>query len=38
MDSGGRFNEKSLPYKESFHSNLHLENITGEDYVHAQKV
>ena len=38
MDSWERFNEESLPDKESFYSNLHLENITDEDYEHAQKV
>ena len=32
------FNEISLPDKESFYSNLNLESITDEDYVHAQKV
>ena len=37
MDSWERFNEISLPDKESFHSNLNLESITNEDYVHAQK-
>ena len=38
MNSCNRFNEESLPDKESFYSNLHLENITDEDYAHAQKV
>ena len=38
MDSWERFNEASLPYKESFYSNLNLESITDEDYLHAQKV
>ena len=38
MDSWERFNEESLPDKESFYSNLHLESITDEDYKHAQKV
>ena len=38
MDSWERFNEESLPDKESFYSNLNLESITDEDYVHAQKV
>ena len=38
MDSWDKFNEESLSDKESFYSNLHLENITDEDYVHAQKV
>ena len=38
MDSWERFNEESLQYKESFYNNLHLENITDEEYTHAQKV
>ena len=38
MDSWQRFHEESLPDKESFYRNLHLENITDEDYEHAQKV
>ena len=38
MDSWERFNEESLPDKESFYSSLHSENITDEDYEHAQKV
>ena len=28
----------SLPDKESFYSNLNLESITDEDYVHGQKI
>ena len=38
MDSWKRFNETSLPSKESFYSELNKEGITDEDYVHAQKV
>ena len=38
IDSWERFNETSLPDKESFYSNLNLESITDEGYVHAQKV
>ena len=38
MDSWERFNEESLPDKESFYSNLYLETITDEDCEHAQKV
>ena len=38
IDSWEGFNEKSLPDKESFHSELNLEDITDEDYKHAQKV
>ena len=38
MDSWERFNETSLPPKESFYSELNLEDISGKDYLHAQKV
>ena len=38
MDSWERFNETSLPDKESFYSELNKEDITDEDYAHAQKV
>ena len=38
MDSWERFSETSLPDKEAFYSELNLEKITDEDYVHAQKV
>ena len=38
MDSWKRFNEESLPDKESFYSELNKEGITDEDYAHAQKV
>ena len=38
MNSWERFNETSLPPKKDFFSNLNLENISDEDYVHAQKV
>ena len=37
MDSWERFNE-TLPPKESFYSELNLENISDKDYLHAQKV
>ena len=37
-DSWERFNLTSLPDKESFYSKLNLEDLTDEDYVHAQKV
>ena len=32
-----RFDE-TLPDKEAFHSELNLQDITNEDYAHAQKV
>ena len=38
MDSWKRFKEESLPDKESFYSKLSKEEISDEDYAHAQKV
>ena len=38
MDYWERFNENMLPSKESFYSELNLENITDQDYAHAQNV
>ena len=38
MDSWIRFDEKSLPDKKVFYSELNLEDITDKDYTHAQKV
>ena len=38
MDSWDKFNETSIPNKESFYSNLTMENITETDYIHANKV
>ena len=38
MDSWERFNETSLPAKESFYSELDLEDISDKDYSHARKV
>ena len=38
MDRWERFVEKSLPDKKDFYSELILEDITDEDYIHAQKV
>ena len=38
MDSWERFNEKSLPDKEAFCSNLNMEDITDVDYEHAKRV
>ena len=38
MDNWERFNEKSLPNKESFYNELNKENITDEDYAYTQKV
>ena len=36
-DSWERFHETSLPPKESFYSELNLENISDKDYSHVQK-
>ena len=38
MDNRERFDETLLPDKEAFYSELKLEDITDEDYKHAQKV
>ena len=38
MDNWERFNETSLPNKESFYSNLKMENIDDIDYRHGNKV
>ena len=38
MDSWERFNETTLPNKKALYSKLYLEDITDEDYIHAQKV
>ena len=38
MDSWERFNEVSLAKKWTFYIELNQENISDEDYIHAQKV
>ena len=38
MDSWERFDETSLPSKKAFHRELNLDDITDNDYEHAQKV
>ena len=38
MDNWEKFDETTLPPKEAFYSNLNLEDISDEDYTHAQKV
>ena len=38
IDEWDKFNEKVLPGKESFYSNLTLENIRETDYAHANNV
>ena len=35
MDGWDKFNETSVPSKESLYSNLTMENITEMDYIHA---
>ena len=37
MDNWRKFDETTLPPKETFYSNLDLENISDKDYAHAQK-
>ena len=38
IDEWDKFNEKIIPGKESFYSNLTLENISETDYAHANNV
>ena len=38
MDSWERFNETSLPDKESFYSKLNMEDITDVDHRHVKRV
>ena len=38
MDGWNKFNEKIIPSKELFYSNLTLENISEVDYMHANNV
>ena len=38
MDDWGKLDKTTLPPKEAFYSNLNLENISNEDYAHAQNV
>ena len=38
MDNWERFNETSLPNKESFYSNLNMENIDDIDYRHGNNI
>ena len=38
MDSWERFNEKLLPSKKDFYSNLNMEDISDIDYRHANKL
>ena len=38
MDEWNKFDEKKLPSKESFYSNLTMEDISDTDYKHANNV
>ena len=38
MDNWERFDETSLPDKETFYSGLNMENVTDVDYIHAKRV
>ena len=38
IDSWEKFDETTFQSKEVFYNNLNLENISDEDYAHAQKV
>ena len=38
INSWKKFNETAFPNKKAFYSNLFLEDVTDEDYLHAQKV
>ena len=37
MDDGGKFDEKSLPKKDEFLSNLNMENITDAHIISMEK-
>ena len=38
LDSWEKFDERSLPDKEAFYSNLNMEDITGVDHRQAERV
>ena len=38
MDDWEKFNETTLPEKEGFYSNLNMEDITDEHYMHGKRV
>ena len=38
MDSWEKLDETALPLKKDFYSNLNSEDVSNEDYPHAQKV
>ena len=37
MDDWAKFNDTTLPEKEEFYSNLNMEDITDEDYMHEKE-
>ena len=38
MDEWEKFNEKALPGKEEFYSDINMEDITDADYIHVKRV
>ena len=38
MDDWEKFNETTLLEKEEFYSNLNMEDVTDEDYMHGKRV
>ena len=38
MYEGENFNETSLPEKDDFYSNLSMEYLINEDYIHAKGI
>ena len=38
MNEWEKLNEKLLPEKQEFHSNLNMEDIIDADYMHAKRV
>ena len=38
MDNWEKFDETTIPLKETFYSKLNLEGISDAEYAHAQKV
>ena len=38
MDSWGRFDEKPLLDIKALYSELNIQDVTDEDYIHAKKV
>ena len=38
LEEWEKFNEKTIPEKEEFYSNLNMEDITDADYMHGTRV